>query len=247
VKIVQPTRLLAEAADVLGPVFDAVVVVGATALEVALAEASIAITPTRDVDVVVPVGRAREVVGLLEAADMEPSDQPHERGFTWIRGDLKVQLVRTFHPFPGPVAKFLPENSAFGMAADPASQLMVAFADDPQTPRLLCVNAGGLLALKEAAFGRTRATEDTPAERDFHDAYLLVSEVPDAVVNDLAVAGYEVEKRASRAIAQLADGGGATQAAARQMVRLRAVDTQREGEAAVRRAAVRIQRRIAAA
>jgi hypothetical protein len=27
---------------------------------------------------------------------------PHERGFTWGRGDLKVQLVRTLHPFPPP-------------------------------------------------------------------------------------------------------------------------------------------------
>jgi hypothetical protein len=56
VKVVTPTRLLAEAADVLAEVRDDVVVVDAAALEVALAEQSSAvITPTRDIDVVVPV------------------------------------------------------------------------------------------------------------------------------------------------------------------------------------------------
>jgi hypothetical protein len=63
VKVVAPTQLLAEAADVLASVRDDVVVVGAAALEVALADAVVeAITPTRDVDVVVPTERAAEVV-----------------------------------------------------------------------------------------------------------------------------------------------------------------------------------------
>jgi IclR-like helix-turn-helix domain-containing protein len=61
-------RLLAEAADVLRPVLGDVVVVGATALEVALADAGVAITPTRDVDVVVPVDRAHDVIKVLRAA-----------------------------------------------------------------------------------------------------------------------------------------------------------------------------------
>jgi hypothetical protein len=50
VKVVTPTCLLAEAADVLAPIRDVVVFVGAAALEVALADAaSVVITPTRDV------------------------------------------------------------------------------------------------------------------------------------------------------------------------------------------------------
>jgi hypothetical protein len=68
VKVLAPTRLLADAAEVLSPFRDSVVVVGAAALEVALADAtSVAITPTRDVDVVVPVNRVADIVSHLEA------------------------------------------------------------------------------------------------------------------------------------------------------------------------------------
>ena len=62
-KVVPPTRLIADAADVLADVRDDVVVVGAAALEAALADVdSVVLTPTRDVDVVVPTERAAEVV-----------------------------------------------------------------------------------------------------------------------------------------------------------------------------------------
>jgi hypothetical protein len=120
VKVLTPTRLLAEAADVLADVRDDVVVVGAAALEVALAEQSSAvITPTRDIDVVVSVAHVAEVVARLEAGDLHRSDVDHERGFTWIRGDLKVQLVRSFHPVPKGPAKALPANPVSGMVANP--------------------------------------------------------------------------------------------------------------------------------
>ena len=99
-KLITPTPLVAEAADVLAGFRDLVVVVGATAIEVALSDADVAITPTRDVDVVVPVEEAEAIVSALEADGLRRSDVPHERPFTWVRGDLKVQLVRTFHPFP---------------------------------------------------------------------------------------------------------------------------------------------------
>jgi hypothetical protein len=247
VRVVTPSRLLAEAADVLAPVRNEVVVVGAAALEVALAEAASVITPTRDVDVIVPVDLVHQVVAHLEAADLRPSEAPHERGFTWTRGDLKVQLVRTFHPFPGPEARRLPENPVFGIAARRECHSVVAFAEAPETARLLCANAGCLLALKQAAFGRTRATDDAPVDRDFHDAYLLISSLPDTVLSDITAGGAEVRTRAAHAVDQLAAGGNATQAAARQMVRLRDASTQREAEAAVRRAAARIRRRMASA
>jgi hypothetical protein len=71
------------------------------------------------------------------------------------------------------------------MAAKDVHQLLVAFADEPAAPRLRCANAACLLALKQAAFGRTRPPDDTPVERDFHDAYLLISAAPDPVVAPL--------------------------------------------------------------
>jgi hypothetical protein len=95
VKVVAPTQQLAEAAEVLADVREDVVVVRAAALEVALAEVdSVLLTPTRDVDVVVPTERAADVVARLEAADLQRSQLGHERNFTWVRGDLKVRLGR---------------------------------------------------------------------------------------------------------------------------------------------------------
>lgn len=241
-KVVEPSRLLAEAAEVLGEVRDDVVVIGAAALEVALAGgSSVVITPTRDVDVVVPVERAAEIVSHLEAKDMRRSEIAHERAFTWVRGDLKVQLVRRFHPFAKPPARALPANPVFGMAANPAHQITVAFTADPGEPRLQCANAMCLLALKQAAFGRTRATDELPVERDYHDAYLLISTVPRTLLEEFAYADYEMRTRATDAITQLAEGGVATQAAAREMVRMRVEQSQRVAEANVVRAANRMR------
>ena len=244
-KVLSPTRLVAEAADVLEPIHDLVVVVGAAALEVALAEdTSVAITPTRDVDVVIPIEQASRIVALLEAAELTRSEVPHERAFTWVRGDLKIQLVRSFHPFPRPPASALPANPVFGMAGQPTHQVLVAFAEDPSRPRLRCANAACTLALKQAAFGRTRPPDHTPVERDYHDAYLLISAAADAVVAELASAEHEVRQRSLNAISQLATRDAATLAAARQMVKLGTAPSQRAAEAAVRRAAVQIQRRL---
>jgi hypothetical protein len=245
VKVVDPSRLLAEAADVLAGVRDEVVVVGAAALEVALAsDSSVVITPTRDVDVVIPVDRAAAIVSHLEAADMHRSEIEHERAFTWVRGDLKVQLVRDFHPFAQPPARALPANPVFGMAANPVHQVTVAFTADPEEPRLHCANAVCLLALKQAAFGRTRAADDAPVERDYHDAYLLISAVPDALLEEFAYAEHEVRTRATDAVTRLAGDGAATQAAGREMVRLRVAGSQRVAEANVRRAASRMIARL---
>ena len=160
------------------------------------------------------------------------------------RGDLKVQLVRTFHPFPRPPASRLPSNPAFGMAARPAHQVRVAFEDDPTVARLVCVNGACGLALKEAAFGRLRPGDDVPVERDYHDAYLLLDEVPDHVVAELRTAEWEVRERASKAIALLSSDPDAIAAAGRQLVQLGGAPTQREAEARVRRAATRMARRL---
>jgi hypothetical protein len=84
-----------------------------------------------------------------------------------VRRELKVQLVRTFHPFPPDVARALPQNPVFGMAGEPANQVEVAFVSEPLRSRLRCANAACLLALKEAAFGRTRAGSEQVVQRDF--------------------------------------------------------------------------------
>jgi hypothetical protein len=72
----------------------------------------------------------------------------------------------------------------------------------------------------------------------------LISAAPDVVVAELKVAEHEVRRRASDAISRLAPGDEATAAAGRQMVRLRTGESQRAAEAAVRRAAALIQRRL---
>lgn len=84
----------------------------------------------------------------------------------------------------------------------------------------------------------------SPVERDYHDAHLLTSTVPETLVEEFGYAEYEVRTRATDAITQLADGGVATQAAARQMVRLRTERSQRLAEANVRRAANRVLRQL---
>jgi hypothetical protein len=68
VKVITPAGLLREAADVLAPIWSDVVVIGAAALQVVLADdlsarggptsIALAITPTRDVDVAVEMSAA---------------------------------------------------------------------------------------------------------------------------------------------------------------------------------------------
>ena len=172
------------------------------------------------------------------------SSVPHEAAFTWVRGDLKVQLVRTFHPFARPPASRLPTNTAFGMAARPAHQVRVAFEDEPGAARLVCANGACVLALKQAAFGRLRPGDDAPVERDYHDVYLLLDEVADDIVVELRTAEWEVQNRVGQAIALLRSDAEAIAAAGRQLARLGGEPTQRHAEARVRRAATRMARRL---
>jgi hypothetical protein len=111
VKLVRPSELMREAAAVLEPVRDDVVIVGAVAIQVALDGQDVALTPTRDIDAGVDSTAVDRVVGQLEASGLTPSDIPHERSFTWVKGELKVQLLRPFHPFPRGSAKGLPVNN----------------------------------------------------------------------------------------------------------------------------------------
>jgi hypothetical protein len=111
VKVITPDALLREAAEVLAPVQDDIVVIGASAVRVALHGRDVVITPTRDVDAGTSVEAVDRVVGQLETAGLTRSTKPHERAFTWVRGTLKVQLIRPFHPFAKGAAARLPVNN----------------------------------------------------------------------------------------------------------------------------------------
>lgn len=126
--------------------------------------------------------------------------------------------------------------------ANPTHQITIAFSAAPDEPRLHCANTACLLALKQAAFGHTRPPDNLAVERDYHDAYLLISAIPDALRVDFAQAERDVRTRAIDATEQLAAGEEATVAAARQMVRLRVARSQRSAEATVKRAAIRASR-----
>lgn len=234
---------MTEAALVLAPLVGDVVVFGAVAVEVALSEAAVSITPTRDIDLVVATERADAVVARLEAADLRRSDLPHEEGFTWVKGDLKVQLVRSFHPHPAPVARRLPSQPKASMGQHEAHQTPVAFRDDPSQLRFVAVSAACVIALKREAFGRRRYGEEHTVQRDFHDVYLLLREAAELVLEDYDRAGYDVRTGLELAVGALADDAEAAEHAAREAADIGggSVATAR---ADVRRTATRFRRRL---
>jgi hypothetical protein len=186
VKVIEPTPLMREAASVLGPIVDDVVVIGALAVAVALSSDHAAgtpaaelrrvvtIGPTFDVDLAVEPQAARAVVRHLTEQGLQPSTAPGERGFTWERDGLKVQLMTR----PGPPRMRsageprLPVQAALAIVA--RNQVPVAFVDGPDLRQFRCATPGALVVLKSAAFGRTRFT-GAPADRDAHDVLQLLS------------------------------------------------------------------------
>lgn len=229
-KVVDPSPLLTEAADVLDPVRDEVVVVGAAALEVALDKAVASITPTRDVDVVVGVKEATAVVRQLEDANLSESEADHERGFTWVRGDLKVQLMRGFHPFPPGRSRKLPANPAAESARSDEHRELVAFAEKPTDPRLWVATPACLVSLKQVAFGRIRPTGGEVVKRDYHDVYLLLAHAEDEVLATYADADGGVRGRVRKAIDQLQSDTDAIRLAAEEMVALGEARSQADAE-----------------
>jgi hypothetical protein len=251
---------------VIAPFWRDVVVIGAAAVQIVLAEdvsaggepsgntptpvaatrdLDLLLTPTRDVDLAVETVEAEAVAQQLEAAGLQLSDEPHERGFTWVRDDdLKIQLVRPFHPFPGPVAERLPQQPAFGLLREPGNRMQIAFAGTPEIERLHSVTAASLIALKQVAFGRTDP-DGNPVERDFHDVFLVASERLDELGAAYRLADYHVRTRVDQALAALAAGGEETRAAARQNAQLTGGGSLRAHELSVRRAATFGIRRLA--
>lgn len=239
-RVVAASELLLEAAAVLDSVRDDVVVIGALAVQIALDGHEVALTPTRDVDAGVATDAVERVVAHLEECGLERSELPHERSFTWVKDDLKVQLLRPFHPFPKGRARGLPVSNMVAELA--AHRVLVAFESEPERGRFWAASPAALVALKEAAFGRTRPSGET-VDRDFSDALVLL----DRLGAEIAVEVSEhapMRSRVMRAARRLYDEEPAVAAAARELVRIGQEDSQRAAQTAVRRAARRFLRRL---
>lgn len=241
-RIVAPTPLLAEAAAILESIRDEVIVIGALAVQIALDGHDVAITPTSDIDAGVKTAAAERVVAHLEESGLRQSEVPHERSFTWVKGDVKVQLLRPFHPFPKGAAHGFPVNNLIGELE--AYRWLIGFAGDPDRGCFWAATPAALIALKEQAFGRTRATGE-PVDRDFSDVVLMLDRLEDQIVDETRK-GSQMRSRIERAARRLDEDEDAIRAAARELVHSGHEETQAVAEAAVRRTARNTLRRIAA-
>ena len=242
-KVVAPTALMVEAAALLEPIRDDVVVIGAVAVQVALAGHDVLLTPTRDIDAWATADVIERVVAHLEQEGLRPSTEEHERSFTWVKGDIRIQLLRPFHPFPKGAARGLPVNNM--LSELDAFREIVAFADDPTCPRFWVASPAALVGLKEMAFGRTRHSGE-PVDRDFSDVALLLDRLGDEIVAEVA-GSFAMRGRVRRAGERLASDDVAIASAARELVGSGQEDTQLAAEVAVRRGARRFLRRLGAA
>lgn len=233
VRVVAPNALLRAAAEILGPVRGDVTVIGALAVQIALAGHDIALTPTGDIDAGTSIERAAGVVAHLEALGLSRSPMPHERGFTWVRGDLKVQLVRAFHPFPKPPADGFPVNNLVGQLG--RYRWSVAFEGAPDESVFWAATPAAVVALKEAAFGRTRSPTDEPVDRDYSDVVLVLDNEGERIVEEV-VGDTQMRERVLRAAERLLGEPKALEGAVRQLVASGQEPTPREAEAMVRRA-----------
>ncbi len=240
-RVVAPNRLLEGAAAILEPIRDEVVVIGALAVQIALDGHDVALTPTSDIDAGVATESVEGVVAHLEENGLRRSDLPHERSFTWVKDDVKVQLLRPFHPFPKGAASGLPTNNMVSELDD--RRWLVSLDDDPDHGRFWAVTPAALVGLKEAAFGRTRASGE-PVDRDFSDVVLLLDKLGGKIADEVR-SGSQMRGRVVRAAQRLAGDDAAIAAAARELVRSGHEETQLAAETEVRRIARSALRQIA--
>lgn len=231
-RVVAPTRLTREAAEILHPVRDDVVVIGALAVQIALEGHDIPLTPTRDVDVGIQTNRAAAVVAHLEGGGLRRSEYKHEQGFTWVRDKLKVQLVRPFHPFPKPPADRLPVNNLISELRH--HRWLVAFAEDPGRGLFWAARPAALVGLKEEAFGRTRPSGEK-VDRDYSDVVLLLENENERIREEVSGDG-PMRSRVRRAAQRLSEEPTATESAVRELVASGYSETPREASATVERA-----------
>ena len=239
-RVVAPNRLLLDAAAILGPIRDEVVVIGALAVQIALDGHEVALTPTRDIDAGVETDAVDRVVAHLEGAGLRQSEVSHEHAFTWVKDDIKVQLLRPFHPFPKGNARGLPTNNMVGELGD--HRWLVSFEDKPDHGRLWAATPAALVALKEAAFGRTRPSGEA-VDRDFSDVALLLDRLGDQIAIEVESAS-PMRGRVIQAAERLDQDEAAIAAAARELVRSGHGETVPSAEAFVRRAALGLGRRL---
>jgi hypothetical protein len=242
VRVVEPGTLLRRAAEVLAPVRDDVVLIGALAVQIALEGHGAPLAPTHDADVASSAEQANAVVSRLEEAGLRRSEIPYERSFTWVGPGVKVQVVRPFHPFPKGAAEGMPVNQLVSELE--ANRWLVAFGEDPERGRLWAARPAALVALKEKAFGRTRP-EGGLVERDFSDVTLLFNRLGEDIAAEVAAGGQMLE-RVRRAATRLRDEDEAAEAAARELVAVGEVESLREGLAAARRTAAEMLVRLGA-
>ncbi|MEW6583530.1 MAG: hypothetical protein AB1416_12310 [Actinomycetota bacterium] len=229
-----------DAAEVLDPVRADVVVIGAVAVQVALDGRGVALTPTRDVDAGVPTEAVDRVVACLEGRGLRRSDVAHERSFTWVREDLKVQLLRPFHPFPRGAARGLPVQNLVGELD--GFRRAVVFDGSPTRERFQIASPAALVALKGQAFGRMRASGEI-VERDFSDAALLLDRLGEEIAAEVEVPS-PMQARVRRAAQTLLADEAAIGAASRELVRAGQEESRRAAEAMARRGAERFLRRL---
>jgi len=232
VRVIEPSDLLRRAAGVLAPIRDDVVLIGALAVQVALDGHGVPLTPTHDADVGSSTEQANDVIARLEDAGLERSDLPHERSFTWVAPGIKVQVVRPYHPFAKGASARLPVNNL--IAELETNRWLVAFEEEPEHGLLWAARPAALVALKENAFGRTRFGGEK-VDRDFSDAALLLDRLGGEIAEEVT-AGGQIRTRVAAAAHCLTEDPQAAAAAARELVAMREVDSQRAGEALARRA-----------
>jgi hypothetical protein len=95
VKVIEPTPMLREVAAAIASVRERVTAIGATAMQIALSEDLSVVTPTFDVDLAMPGGNdanenARRIINALKSAELTPSEEAGEAGFTWLGAASKV-------------------------------------------------------------------------------------------------------------------------------------------------------------
>jgi hypothetical protein len=185
VRVVKPTSLLREGAEILEPIRDDVVVIGALAVQVALDGHDVALSPTRDIDAGTAIESVDLIVAHLEEQGLRRSEISHEKAFTWVKDDVKVQLIRPFHPFPKDAAKGLPQNNLVAELVN--HRWLVAFEEEVTRGCFWAARPAALVALKENAFGRTRP-DGTPVDRDFSDVALLLDRLGKQIADEAATA-----------------------------------------------------------
>lgn len=202
-RVVRPNRLMRDAAAILETVKDDLVVVGALAVQIALDGHEAALTPTLDVDAGIDATDAADVVCHLETAGLRRSTLDHERDFTWVSDDLKVQLMAPFNPIARrhPPARGLPMNNL--VAELERHRWPVAFEEDPERGRFYAARPIALVALKEHAFGRQRP-DGEKVDRDYSDVVLLFDRLHDEIVAE-AERDNQMRIRAARAATRLTE------------------------------------------